>query len=103
MDIINNPPKPNKSKLTQQQINEFLSVVSTYGRGAEAAMTRYMQISKGLKNHLVKGEYKKEVEQFLKLTDEEVDALATSLFDEKNLQQFCTQTIKKNKHIMRPL
>ena len=24
MDIINNPPKPNKSKLTQQQINEFL-------------------------------------------------------------------------------
>ena len=101
LDIKNVPPKPNKNKLSEEQIIQFLSVVSVYGRGAEAAMTRYLQISKGLKNHLVKGEYKKEVKSFKLLTDEEVEEIAITLFEKENLQQFCTQKIKKNKAIIR--
>lgn len=95
LDIKNNPPKSKKDKLTEKQIIQFLSVVSIYGRGAEAAMTRYLQISKGLKNHLVKGEYQKEVESFKLLTDEKIEEIATTLFEKENLQQFCTQKIKK--------
>lgn len=103
LDVKNKPPKPVKSKLTETQIIDFLSVVSTYGRGAEAAMTRYLQISKGLKNHIVNGEYAKEVQGFKRLTDKEVQERATILFEKENLQQYCTQTIKKNKEIMRPI
>lgn len=103
LDVQNKPPKPIKRKLTEEEIIQFLSVVSTYGRGAEAAMTRFLQISKGLKNHIVCGEYRKEAEQFLKLSDEEVEQIATSLFEKEKLQQYCTQTIKKNNKIMRPL
>lgn len=103
LDIKNNPPKGKKDKLTTQQIIEFLSVVSTYGRGAEAAMTRHFQISKGLKHHLVQGEYKTEVAAFLELNDEEVESIAVNLFESANLQQYCKQPIKKNNAIMRPV
>ena len=103
LDIKNNPPKPQKKKLTTEQIVNFLSVVSTYGRGAEAAMTRYLQISKGLKHHVVKGDYSQEVQAFKKLSDKEIELIATTIFEQENLQQFCTQTIKKNKKISRPL
>lgn len=103
LDIKNNPPKPKKDKLTTEQIINFLSVISVYGRGAEAAMTRYLQISKGLKHHLIKGEYNKEVQAFKELSDKEIELIATTIFEQENLQQFCTQTIKKNKEIMRPL
>ena len=103
LDILNNPPKPMQSKLTLDQIIDFLSVVSVYGRGAEAAMTRYLNISKGLKNHLVKGEYSKEVQVFSSLSDEEIEQRAVKLFEEENLQQYCTQKIYKNKTIVRPI
>ena len=103
LDVFNNPPKPIQNKLTVEQIIDFLSVVSTYGRGAEAAMTRYLGISKGLKNHLVKGEYSKEVQIFSSLSDEEIEQRATKLFEEQNLQQYCTQKIYKNKTITRPV
>ena len=102
LDIKNVPPKPNKNKLSEEQIIQFLSVVSVYGRGAEAAMTRYLQISKGLKNHLVKGEYKKEVESFNQLTDEAIEEIAVNLFEKEKLQQFCIQKIKKNNTIIKP-
>lgn len=91
LDIFNNPPKQMKEKLTQEQIVQFLSIVSVYGRGAEAAMTRYLNISKGLKNHLLKGEYKKEVQYFLSLSNDEIERIAVNLFDSENLQQYCTQ------------
>ena len=102
LNVIANPGKPKREKLTQSQINQFLAVVSAYGRGAEAAMTRYLNISKGLKNHLVKGDYAEEVSNFLQLSDEEIWSIATTLFEEENLQQYCTQKINKNKTIMKP-
>lgn len=103
LDVLNNPPKPIQSKLTVEQIIDFLSVVSTYGRGAEAAMTRYLGISKGLKNHLVRGEYSKEVQVFSSLSDEEIEQRAIKLFEGQNIQQYCSQKIHKNKTIMRPV
>lgn len=103
LDIKNNPPKPVKSKLTQDQINQFLSIVSVYGRGAEAAITRYLDISKGLKNHLVKGGYREEVENFKNLSNEEIEQIAVDLFEKENLQQYCSQKIKKNREIIKPL
>ena len=66
-------------------------MVSVYGRGAEAAMTRYLGISKGLKNHLVNGSYSNEVANFKKLPLAEIEQIATTLFDEENLQQYCNQ------------
>lgn len=103
LDIKNKPPKPIRNRLTERQIIEFLSVVSTYGRGAEAAMTRYLDISKGLKNHLVNGEYNIEVKAFSALSDVEIERIATELFERENLQQYCTQSIKKNNEIKRPV
>lgn len=100
LNVKENPPKPIKQKLTQTQINQFLSVVSVYGRGAEAAMTRYLGISKGLKNHLVNGSYPNEVTNFKKLSLAEIEQIATTLFDEENLQQYCNQKINKNKEII---
>ena len=103
LNIKKDPPQINKSKLTTEQLIDFLCVVSTYGRGAEAAMTRYLNISKGLKHHIVKGEYQKEVQQFLQLDDIQVEKRATALFEGNNLQQYCTQKINKNKSINRPV
>lgn len=103
LDVLNNPGKELKGKLTQEQIIQFLSIVSVYGRGAEAAVTRYLKISKGLKNHLVKGEYAKEVEVFKSLTDEEITSIATETFEKENLQQYCKQNIKRNTTVCRPV
>lgn len=95
LDIDNKPPKPKKEKLTEQQIFDFLSVVSCYGRGAEACMTRFLNISKGLKHHLIKGEYKKEVEIFLNTPKELIQQNADKIFNENNLQQYCIQKVKR--------
>ena len=102
LDVFNHPPKPIKTKLTQEQIVQFLSVISVYGRGAEAAMTRYLEISKGLKNHLVKGAYEKEVQYFLSLSNDKIEQIAVNLFNSENLQQYCTQKINKNTNIKKP-
>lgn len=103
LHVFTNPGKVKRDKLTQEQIIQFLSIVSVYGRGAEAAMTRYLNISKGLKNHLIRGEYRNEVQVFSQLPDEEIEHIATTLFEKENLQQYCTQKINKNKIISRPI
>ena len=103
MDIKNKPPKTKRGNMTQEQLNIFLSVLSVYGRGAEAAVTRYLGISKGLKNHIVKGEYAKEYQIFKSLPLNKIEQIAVTCFEENNLQQYCTQTIKKNKAIIFPL
>ena len=88
--------------MTQEQFNQFFSVISVYGRGAEACVTRYFNISKGLKNHVVHGEYQQEKENFLLLSKEEIENIAVKLFEEENLQQHCVQKVKKNKEIIFP-
>ena len=103
LDVFNNPGKGKRDKLSQEQIVQFLSVVSVYGRGSEAAITRYLNVSKGLKNHLVKGEYAKEVQYFNSLSDEMITSIATELFEKENLQQYCKQNIKKNEQVYRPI
>lgn len=102
MDIQNNPPKVQKSKLSFENIILFLSVVSVYGRGAEAAITRYLNISKGLKNHIVRGEYADEYAVFKTMPLDEIEKIAVDCFEKENLQQYCTQKIKKNKEIVFP-
>lgn len=97
LEINNKPPKPNKQKLSQEKINIFLCIVTNYGRGAEAAITRYLQISKGLKHHIVKGEYKQEYENFLLIPNDEKRKIAIEFFNKNNLQQYCVQTITLNK------
>lgn len=102
MDIQNNPPKVQKSKLSLENVILFLSVVSVYGRGAEAAITRYLGISKGLKNHIVRGEYADEYAIFKSMPLDEIERIAVDCFEKENLQQYCTQKIKKNKEIVFP-
>ena len=103
LNIFNNPPIKQRNKLSQEQIILFLSIISVYGRGAEAAITRFLNISKGLKNHIVKGEYREEATAFMQLTDEEIEQIATTNFNKNNLQQYCTQKIKKNTKVIRPI
>lgn len=86
MDIKNKPPKTKRGNMTQEQLNIFLSVISVYGRGAEAAVTRYLGISKGLKNHIVKGEYAKEYQIFKSLPLNKIEQIAVTCFEENNLQ-----------------
>lgn len=102
MDIKNKPPITQKKKLTQEELNIFLSVVSVYGRGAEAAVTRFLGISKGLKHHIVKGEYAEEYKIFKSLDPNLIEQMAINCFEQNNLQQYCTQKIKKNKEIIFP-
>ena len=99
LDIYNHPPKEKPLNLTTEQIVDFLCVVSTYGRGAEAAMTRFLGRAKGLKHHIIKGEYKEGVLSFLKLSDHEIEQRAIELFEKNNLQQFCKQKIKKQEQV----
>ena len=47
------------------------------------------------KNHLVNGSYSNEVANFKKLPLAEIEQIATTLFDEENLQQYCNQKINK--------
>lgn len=103
IDIINNLPKPVKGKLSLDEIIIFLSIVSVYGRGAEAAITQHMGISKGLKNHIVKGSYSKEVLYFKELDSSEIEQIAENFFLEKNLQQYVKNKIMRNKQIISPL
>lgn len=103
IDIINNLPKPVKGKLNLDEIIIFLSIVSVYGRGAEAAITQHMGISKGLKNHIVKGSYSKEVLYFKELDSSEIEQIAENFFLEKNLQQYVKNKIMRNKEIISPL
>lgn len=102
MDIQNNPPQVQKSKLSFENVILFLSVVSVYGRGAEAAITRYLGISKGLKNHIVRGQYADEYAIFKAMPLDEIEKIAVDCFEKENLQQYCTQKIKKNKEIIFP-
>lgn len=102
LDLANNPPKIKKANMSEKDVIDFLCVVSVYGRGAEAAMTRYLDISKGLKDHIVKGEYRNYAEKFLSLTDSEVFERAVPIFEDNNLQQYCKQRIKKNNDVIRP-
>lgn len=95
LDLINTPPRKKSSNLTTDQVVDFLCIVCVYGRGAEAAMTRFLERSKGLKHHIVKGEYKEAVKKFLLLSDDQIDQRATKIFEENNLQQFCKQKIIK--------
>ena len=76
MDIKNKPPITQKKKLTQEELNIFLSVISVYGRGAEAAVTRFLGISKGLKHHIVKGEYAEEYKIFKSLDPNLIEQMA---------------------------
>lgn len=102
LELNKKPPITQRGKLTQDELNIFLSVVSVYGRGAEAAITRFLGISKGLKNHIVRGEYSKEYQLFKQLPKQKIERIATECFEQNNLQQYCTQKIKKNKEIVFP-
>lgn len=95
LNIKQNPPKEKSIKLKDEQIIDFLCVISCYGRGAEAAITRFLGRSKGLKYHIIKGEYQEGVKKFLLLSDKEIQERAINIFEVNNLQQFCKQKIKK--------
>lgn len=95
LEINENPPVIKSKSLSQNQVIDFLCVVSSYGRGAEAAITRFYGRAKGIKHNIIKGEYKESVSKFLLLSDEEIIARAEKVFVNNDLQKFCTQKIKK--------
>lgn len=103
MDLKNNPPRLTSTPLNDEQVVDFLCIVSVYGRGAEAAVTRFFQRAKGLKHHIIKGEYKEGVKQFQKLTDEEILNRGKRVFETNDLQQYCKQTIRINSSVIRPI
>lgn len=102
MNIVNKPPRPCKKKMAKEDVFIFLAIVTVYARGAEAAITRHLGISKGLKNHIVKGEYAKEYAEFKALPEQEIIDMATSYFEKNELQQYCSQKIYKRDKIVFP-
>ena len=102
MQIKDKPPVIQSKKMNDEDIVKFLCVVSAYGRGAEAAMTRFLGRAKGLKHHIVKGEYKEARIQFQQLSDQEIYKIADEIFITNNLQQYCSRTIQRNTEIIRP-
>lgn len=103
LSLNNNPPKIIKSKLADEDIVIFLSLLSCYGRGIEAAYIRYNNLSKGLGSHIKKGEYLNAQKLFKEKTDEEILKIANEYFINNNLQNYCVQKIKSKKEIDRPL
>jgi predicted GIY-YIG superfamily endonuclease len=95
LKLKENPNKELPNKLSNKEIVDFLCVISTYGRGAEAAATRYFGRTKGFKHNILKGEYKEAFKEYLQLTENEIEEIAVNFFNNKNLQQFCTQKIHK--------
>lgn len=103
LDIINKPLKPNKRKLTDDEIIIFLSLKSWYGRGIEAAYLKHNNLSKGLGHHLKKGEYLNAQRKFLEISDELAEKIAVDYFTTNNLNQYNTKRIVKRTSIERPL
>lgn len=102
LDLKNNPPKPIKKKLEKEEIFIFLSLLCVYGRGIEAAFLRKNKLSKGLGDHIRKGEYLQYQKEFILKADEEIYQMATEYFELNQLQNYCVQKIKKNNKIIRP-
>lgn len=102
LSLKDKPAKPIKKKMKEEDIITFLSLLCVYGRGIEAAFVRKNNISKGLGNHIKKGEYLTYQKNFSLKTDEEIYKIATEYFEKNNLQSFCVQKIKKNSQLIRP-
>lgn len=103
LEVDTFPPKIQRKKMGKKEIFYFLAVVTVYGRGAEAAMTRQLQISGGLKNHIVHGEYSKEYTEFKQLPEQQIVDMAESYFKDNNLQQYSKKLIKKREELLFPL
>lgn len=96
------PAKPIKKKIDNRLAQTFLCLLSTYGRGIEAAFIRCNGLSKGLGFHMSKGEYVDAQKLFLLKTDQEIWDIADTYFQQENLQQYCTQTIKRKEQLEKP-
>lgn len=103
LSLDKNPPKIKKDKLKDEDIIIFLSLLSCYGRGIEAAYIRFNNLSKGLGFHIKKGEYPNAQKLFKEKTNEEILKIANEYFINNNLQNYCVQKIKPKKEIERPL
>lgn len=98
-----NPPRLKRKKLDNEDIIIFLSLLSCYGRGIEAAYIRFNNLSKGLGNHIKKGQYKEAQSLFKQKTDDEILKIAKKYFEENSLQNYCVQKIKLKEEVRRPL
>ena len=102
LNLKEEPPKPQRGKLSDEEIVIFLSLLSVYGRGIEAAFLRKNNLSKGLGYHLKKGEYPNAWIIFKEKSDEEIIKIADEYFEKNLLQNYCTQKIKRKSIIQRP-
>lgn len=102
LDIKNNPLKPKRKNLTDEDIIIFLSLKSWYGRGIETAFLKHNDLSKGLGFHLKKGEYLEAQRKFSLISDIETEKIAVNYFTENNLNQYNTKRIIKKEKIERP-
>ena len=103
LSLDKDPPKIKKDKLKDEDVIIFLSLLSCYGRGIEAAYIRFNNLSKGLGFHIKKGEYPNAQKLFKEKTNEEILKIANEYFINNNLQNYCVQKIKSKREIERPL
>lgn len=102
-DLENKQPPKFTSRLKDEQVVDFLCLVSCYGRGAEIAFLRAVNHAKGL-GHQLKTNKNYFVESKLcynKLTDEEIQKRAENVYKEYNIQSCLTYNLSKNKQVLR--
>ena len=86
-----------KGKAPDEELTYLIMcVVSTYGRGTEAAILKKFGLSKGFVYHLMSGPSRQEIkEKYKKTPKEEIQNIGRKYFEEWNLQDFAKAKIKE--------
>lgn len=96
------PPKQEK-RLTDEQVVDFLCLISCYGKGAEVAFLRAVNHAKGL-GYQIKTNKRYFIEskkQYNSLTEEEILKRAKQVYEDYEIQKHLTYKLSKNKKVLR--
>ena len=96
------PPKQ-ASRLEDEQVVDFLCLISLYGKGAETAFLRATNHSKGLGHQIKtnKSYFVKSKQMYNALTDEEIKTRAEQAYENYAIQSYLTYKLAKKKQVIR--
>lgn len=96
LNIKENKPWIKQKTLENDITLKIMCVVSTYGRGIEAAILKHFSLSKGFIFHLMTGKGRLDVKkEYSLLTKEQREEIGQQYFLEWNLQSYSKNKIKK--------
>lgn len=95
------PPKQEK-RLSDEQVVDFLCLISCYGKGAEIAFLRAVNHAKGLGHELKtnKNYFVESKKQYNSLDEKEILKRAERVYEEYKIKQYLTYKLAKKKTVI---